>query len=249
MWTREIIKSRAKSVLKVSYTKAFIISLIILFAGAESTRVFNWTYKNDSIKYGINTFWGQNIINFSFQITFLSFILIGLVTIGLRVFLGYTLEVGGRRYFVRAAENNININYLGYGFSENRYLNIVKTMFWRSLYNILWYLLFIIPGIVKAYAYSMVPYILADNPNIECDRAIELSIKITDGEKMDMFVLDLSFIGWYLLGSLLFGVGEVFVMPYENATKAELYLSLRETALENGTCSYEELGLKQIISE
>ena len=247
MWTRELIKSRAKSVLKVSYMKAFIISLVIMFAGAESTRALNWTYKNDNFKYGINTFWGQNIINFSFQITFLSFILIDLVTIALRVFIGYTLEVGGRRYFVRAAENDINMNYLGYSFSEDRYLNIVKTMFWRSLYNLLWYLVFIIPGFVKGYAYSMVPYILADNPNIECDRAIELSIKMTDGEKMDMFVLDLSFIGWYLLGGLLFGIGTVFVMPYQNATKAELYLALRETALENGTCSYEELGLKEVI--
>jgi len=62
-----------------------------------------------------------------------------------------------------------------------------------------------------------------------------------------MWVLDLSFIGWYLLGALLFLVGVLFVMPYENATKAELYLVLRKNALDNGLCSYEELGLKPTL--
>ena len=89
----------------------------------------------------------------------------------------------------------------------------------------------------------MVPYILSDNPNIGYERAVELSIEMTAGEKMDMWVLDLSFIGWYLLGTLLFLVGVLFVMPYENATKAELYLVLRQNALERGLCSYEELNL------
>jgi len=89
----------------------------------------------------------------------------------------------------------------------------------------------------------MVPYILADNPNIGYKRALELSNKMTAGQKFDMFVLDLSFIGWYLLGILVLFVGVLFVMPYENATKGELYLALRQNALDNGVCSYEELML------
>ena len=87
----------------------------------------------------------------------------------------------------------------------------------------------------------MVPYILADNPNIGYNRAIELSNNMTKGQKFDMFILDLSFIGWYLLGSLLFFVGIFFVLPYENATKAELYLVLRQNALDNNYSSPEEL--------
>ena len=88
----------------------------------------------------------------------------------------------------------------------------------------------------------MVPYILAENPNIGNRRAIELSNKMTDGHKFDMFVLDLSFIGWKLLGVLTLGIGLIFLDPYINATKAELYLVLRENALNSGICSYEELA-------
>lgn len=116
-------------------------------------------------------------------------------------------------------------------------------MLWRAFLNFLWYLLLIIPGIVKSYAYRMVPYILADNPNIGYERAVELSMKMTDGHKFNIWVLDLSFIGWYLLGILALFIGILFVMPYVNATNAELYLVLRQNALDNRICSYEELQI------
>jgi uncharacterized membrane protein len=87
----------------------------------------------------------------------------------------------------------------------------------------------------------MVPYILADNPNIGYKRAIELSNNMTAGNKFNMFVLDLSFIGWYILGMLAFFIGTLFVLPYHFATEAELYLVLRKNALDSGLCSYDEL--------
>jgi uncharacterized membrane protein len=87
----------------------------------------------------------------------------------------------------------------------------------------------------------MVPYILADNPRIDYRRAVELSNQMTMGYKLDIFILDLSFIGWYLLGALAFGIGILFVRPYEDTTNAELYLVLRKNALEQGMCAYEEL--------
>ncbi len=87
----------------------------------------------------------------------------------------------------------------------------------------------------------MVPFILADSPNIGYKRALNLSEQMTGGHKFNMFVLDLSFIGWYLLGLLAFFIGIFFVLPYVNATQAELYLVLRKNALERGLCNYDEL--------
>lgn len=113
----------------------------------------------------------------------------------------------------------------------------------RGVQIFLWYLLLIIPGIVKSYAYRMVPYILADNPNIGSKEAIKLSNEMTNGHKFNMFVLDISFIGWYLLGILALIVGVLFVLPYVNATEAELYLALRKDALEKGFCSNQDLLL------
>lgn len=166
-----------------------------------------------------------------------------LLVLAFRVLLGYALEVGARRYFIQAAEDNADLNCLGFAFEKQKYINIIKAMLWRGFINFLWYLLLIIPGIVKAYAYRMVPYILADNPNIGYKRALELSKKMTDGEKFNILILDLSFIGWYILGVMALFIGVLFVLPYVNATNAELYLFLRQGAIDKGLCSSDELLL------
>ena len=88
----------------------------------------------------------------------------------------------------------------------------------------------------------MVPYILAENPGMGSGRAIQISNEMTMGEKWDIFVLDLSFIGWYILGSLALGVGVFFVQPYYDATNAELYMKLREKAIGEGLITEKELG-------
>ena len=135
------------------------------------------------------------------DMVFKGIIIVIIFVVAFRIFLGYAFEVSGRRYFVQSAQNDIDMNYLGYSFGKEKYLDIIKTMLWRSILNFLWFLLFIIPGIVKSYAYRMVSYILSDNPNIGYKRAVELSNKMTDGEKMDMWILDLSFIGNTIVSS------------------------------------------------
>ena len=77
------------------------------------------------------------------------------------------------------------------------------------------------------YCYLMVPYILAENPDMNAREALRLSKEMMDGQKWNAFVLGLSFIGWQLLGTLLCGIGTFFVQPYVDATFAELYAVLR----------------------
>ena len=155
-----------------------------------------------------------------------AFMAISMIVV-IKIVVGYVVEVGGRKYFIKAMEGESSINYLAYGFRSDRWINIVKTMFIKSLFTFLWGLLLIIPGIIKWYSYRMVPYILAENPNIDSFEAIEISKGMTDGYKMDMFFLDLSFIGWFILGSMLFGIGNILVMPYYNGTHAEVYKYLK----------------------
>ncbi|MBU3191714.1 DUF975 family protein [Clostridium bowmanii] len=252
MWSREVLKNRAKAVLKISYWKAFLVSLVLAIIGGNENSSFNlnWNSGNRTSTNGYTPFPEiiTNIFPFLLLITVTIIIVLFLFAVAFRILVGYPLEVGGRRFFVQSSQNNVDLNYLGYGFGNGKYLNIVTTMLWRSILTFLWTLLLIVPGIIKTYAYRMVPYILSDNPNISRTRALELSDKMTDGNKMDMWILDLSFIGWYLLGTILLFVGVLFVMPYENATKAELYLELRKDALDQGICSYEELQLKQPLN-
>lgn len=109
----------------------------------------------------------------------------------------------------------------------------------------------IIPGIVKSYEYKMIPYILAENPQISRKRAFELSKQMMDGQKGDAFVLDLSFIGWEFLSFITLGIVQIFyVGPYINVTWAEFYKVMRENALESGIATREELpGLQKEIDE
>ncbi len=174
-------------------------------------------------------------------------LLFAVATIVWRIFLGYPLEVGCRRFFVSATEERHAYSDINSCFNNENYWNVVKTMFMRALFTFLWFLALIVPGIIKSFAYSMVPYILTDNPNMPYNEAIALSQDMTRGHKFDIFVLNLSFIGWYLLGMLLCGLGGVLVNPYYLMTTAELYKVLRTNAIEKGFCSAADLNLPEVF--
>lgn len=235
MWTREELKSRAKIVLSKSYGSAFLVSLLMALTGYRGGSRLNWQrFEGDSSEL-------IQILPFMLMAGLL-FFMIGL---SVRVFLGYPLEVGGRKFYIHAAQGEVTINVLSHGFNKSTYFNLISVMLWRELLVFLWTLLLIIPGIVKSYAYRMVPYILADNPQINFKRAVELSDKMTFGHKSEIFVLDLSFIGWYILGLFACCIGVIFIFPYQDATDAELYLVLRQEAIQKGLCTDQELNLSQ----
>jgi len=109
-------------------------------------------------------------------------------------------------------------DFFGTGFAQR---------FLRSLYVLLWGLLFIIPGIIKEYSYAMTPFILAEHPNLTASRAIKLSEQLMDGHKADLFLLDLSFIGWSFLAALSANLGNIPLNPYKNAARAAFYRQLQ----------------------
>ena len=112
---------------------------------------------------------------------------------------------------------------------KNQYINVVKAMFITDIIIALWSLLFLIPGIYKSYQYRMVPYLLADNPELSAREAMDISKAMMEGEKMAAFVLDLSFIPWQLLSAITLGiVGIIWVNPYVEATNAELYTAVSQ---------------------
>lgn len=92
-----------------------------------------------------------------------------------------------------------------------------------GLYTFLWALLFIIPGIVKSYSYAMTPYIMAEHPELTAREAITRSRELMNGHKAELFMLDLSFIGWGLLSILTLGIGMLWLDPYNSAARAAFY--------------------------
>jgi uncharacterized membrane protein len=95
-----------------------------------------------------------------------------------------------------------------------------------GIYVFLWSLLFVIPGIIKVYAYAMAPFIMEENPNMTAGEAITASRELMDGHKFDLFCLVLSFIGWDLLNLLTLGIGSLWLIPYKNAAHAAFYRSI-----------------------
>ncbi len=263
MWTTSRLKEEAKRTLtRFGYWMPFFVTFIVgLIAGGSSggtgiSFAFNIEdsdfyefFNSGKIGYLLdNILWElRNFFSHPFVATTAIMVAVTVFIVGLAVAFGWSafvvgpVTVGKNRYFMEHRGFDSKFERIFWAFRSGRYMNIVKTMFMMELKVFLWSLLFVIPGIVKAYEYSMIPYILAENPQISTDRAFELSKEMTSGEKWHIFCLDLSFIGWYILGALLCCVGGIFVEPYYEATRAELYQVMREKAHGLGFSNFSEL--------
>lgn len=165
------------------------------------------------------------------------------VTLGLGFIITLPLAVGMTLVYInlwRGETSSIDIMFSS-AFQEN-FVRKLGGMMWMALFEWLWSLLFIIPGIVKAYSYAMTPYILAKYPNVPAKEALKLSMRIMNGRKMDLFVVDLSFLGWHLLSGLTFGLLEIFyVTPYTSLTKAGCFDEYLNDALNRNVIDMAEL--------
>ena len=135
-------------------------------------------------------------------------------------------------------KKGIEVGDLFKGFSENFGATCVLGIM-VSIFTFLWCLLFIVPGIVKSYSYSMAFYIQQDNPEKDWKECINESKSMMNGKKGQLFLLDLSFIGWMLLGALCCGIGILFVNPYMSMSRANFYLSLKGEENSDYTASTE----------
>ena len=93
------------------------------------------------------------------------------------------------------------------GYNKELFSRVLTTTLLYYVYVFLWSLLLLIPGCIKAYSYAMTPYILKDNPEMKNNAAIEESMRMMDGHKLELFLLDLSFIGWAILSILTCCIG------------------------------------------
>lgn len=259
MWARETLKARAKAAISYNYWRCVLVSFVlILFAsGGSNASSSNSNVININIDNLKNAFDGSFVSAVGGEMVSkifapgMAFVwgLIGLVAMVmwilaacLSIFVFLPLEVSGCRFFIENAYNSgsqtTSPDRLFFAFKGGLYWNTVVTMFLRNLFTALWSLLFIIPGIVKSYEYRMIPYLLADCPELSREEAFRISKEMMDGQKLDAFVLDLSFIGWNILSAFTMGILNIFyVNPYVRATDAELFVELKRQYLaKRGQC-------------
>ena len=127
--------------------------------------------------------------------------------------------------FKRTGED-VKIEGLFDGFKD--YGRVFLTSLLQNIYTFLWTLLLIIPGIIKSIAYSQTFFVLKDNPELKNNAAIERSMAMMEGHKMEYFCLMLSFIGWILLSILTLGIGLLWVTPYMSTAMAHFYEYVKE---------------------
>lgn len=120
---------------------------------------------------------------------------------------------------------DVDFGVLFEGFQD--YSRIFVTKLLQGIYTALWSLLLVIPGIIKFYSYAMTDYILKEDPEMKNNAAIEKSMAMMENNKMKLFLLDLSFIGWALLCILTFGIGFLFLQPYMQVSHAAFYEDLK----------------------
>lgn len=174
---------------------------------------------------------------FLFMIFVILLVVVLLIVLPIEIFIVNPLEVGIRRFFAKNLQEQANIREVCFAF-DHHYKNTVKIMFFRGLYVFLWSLLLVIPGIIKSYEYRMIPYIIEENPGIGNEEAFARSRILMHGNKWKAFVLDLSFLGWYILSGLTIGIlGIFYVSPYVAQTRAALYLKLKEQDLNRFTAN------------
>ncbi len=136
------------------------------------------------------------------------------------------ISFGISALFLKQARDRKTMDVVGLFGGFNDFGQNFLLGFLSSLFIALWSMLFVIPGIVKRYSYSMIYYIKADHPEYDWKQCIDESRRIMDGHKWELFVLELSFIGWWIVGSLCLGVGTLWVASYVSAAKAQFYRAL-----------------------
>lgn len=213
--SKQCLQDTSSSPVKVTLIYLVILYVINILENAVTngpiTGIFNMLYSSDSDLAAL-----QNLVANSSRIGLVNLlsILIGFVT----TIFGY----GFILYCLRLSRGTAQ------GFSDiTEALPVSAKIVWLTIimdvFIFLWSLLFIIPGIVAAYRYRMAPFVLMDNPQLTAREALNISKRITQGHKMDLFLLDLSFIGWHLLCAMTLGILYIWKLPYIETTYAHAY--------------------------
>lgn len=225
MWDRKDLKVKAKPAFKANYWVSVLAGLILtIFTAAASSSGRNAESSSDDFSTsGIAAVFVLAVV--------LGILAIVLIIEIVKIIVGNALIVGAQKVFIENATNDEKTKFgtIGFVFSNGHWKNVAITMFLRDLFIALWTLLLVIPGIIKSYEYRMVSLLLAENPELGYKEALQKSKEMMDGHKWNAFVLDLSFIGWFILSALTLNVvGWFYAYPYYYQTNANLYLALKK---------------------
>lgn len=224
-YTSSDFRQEARNALSGQYWKAVAASLIAATLGAQSSAGGGFSFNFSSSE--------QNKINIPDEMKQTLLAILGVVLVIALIFsvtmffIGSIISAGYAKFNIDLV-NNENPSIVTLFKYFKHWKRLVYTNFLVFIKVFLWMLLFIIPGIIASYRYAMVPYILAENPNLQANEVLDLSSKMMKGNKWRLFCLQLSFIGWGLLALLTLGIGFIFLTPWQVASQACFYKEISE---------------------
>ena len=246
-------RSIARDALRGKWGIAVIVGLVatLLCGGGEGGLKINLDLNASgaiaSLEFAGNTLFSTGSGNGAAATAFLAsstamVILAALVMAAVYMMLGSVVEVGYARFNLELVDHReIGFEHLFHYFYNWKTTTIARLL--RSIYTLLWSLLFIIPGIIASYSYAMTSYILAEHPEITASEAIDASKEMMDGNRWRLFFLRFSFIGWSILASITLGIGNLWLNPYRQAAEAAFYREISGT--EHLPAQQQLLGLPQ----
>lgn len=225
-------RAAARNMLRGRWGQAVLVGLVASILGGTSdfvtTRLNNNPDGNSGFRLNLNDY--SYTYNSLLESTW--FHMIGAVTLALSIIfalifllIGGAIQTGYAKYNMKL----VNGAPAGFGdlFSEFYRLGTCFVMnLIKSVLIAIGMFLFIIPGVILLYSYSMAPYILAEHPDYTATQALRESRMMMRGHKWRLFCLHFSFIGWALLAGLTCGIGVLWLTPYQEASNAIFYLEL-----------------------
>lgn len=230
----------AKKALKghwfVAIISAFIASLLGGLNGGSAS-FSSSSSGSDSGTSSDSAVWEEIFAGVDPEVLTLILTVIGVFAIVVGIFALITVLIGGAvgvgysRFNLNLVDNKkARIGDLFSAFSEWKTAFIARILV--GLYTFLWTLLFFIPGIIAAYSYSMVHFVMAEHPEMSANEAIKESKMLMKGNKFRFFCLQLSFIGWYFVGILTLGIGFIWIIPYQQAAYAAFFREICPASVE-----------------
>lgn len=220
------IRRRAWDSLKGKYWMALIVTIVTGFIYSIGTSIVSYAQEMTKIPAAVDPAMMDEEAAIGALVIYGMALVVCFVGVIVSIFVSSPALVGCCSYFIKNTDSKPSFAEAFSGY-KTKYGRNIGTLLLMGVKTVLWTLLFIIPGIIKAYEYAMIPYILADDATITCKEAFKKSKEMMKGNKMRLFLLQLSFIGWEILGALALGVGIIFVVPYVEAATAEFYVELK----------------------
>ena len=246
MFDRAGLKTAAKARVSQNRWMAVLVCLVASFCGVigNSSASFGTSFSNGfengfnsgsadtpSFGSGIESLLSDTDLLIFLAIILIVFAVVTLAVVAFGVFVSNVISVGFHGWFLRFSRGeNPDFGEMFSGF--NHYKHTMLGMLLRGVYIFLWSLLLIIPGIIKAYSYAMVPFILYENPSMSAKEALSISEAMMDGWKWELFKFELSFFGWHIANMFTCGLlALLFINPYMFTSFAMLYDNIKYDAV------------------